>query len=528
VTGLPWDPTSSNGPTVTELLAAAVGLMRRLAATIASHWPPWWVWVALTIGLALAGCLVRRRSLRALEVAPPTNAERARAVAAGRAIAASGPVGLVLGGGGAKGAYQVGCWKALRDSGIIRFGAIAGTSIGALNAVLVAQDEFDHAERIWNTMSFGRVLQMRWGYLPVAIAIRFVLIVPYLGKFVFPARVIPVSLYRAIHKWQQEWRVGEPLRALAAVLDLYLAFLKRPYSNDLISQLTWGLIALSGLAGWWYLAMPLFELAVFMIVGPFLALLVVNYASLLATGLDLLATRLVLASNTPLAELVRECVNPEQLKAHPKPVFVTLGALGEVRRTVDPRLLAQDTATVGQGTSVRSAIITTLYKDYGGLVDGASLPTASSTVEYVPSYFNVCDEPPGRMQELILQSAGLPEIFPARQFDGFTYVDGGIADNEPLAALVNVPGHSTIIVMPLNIQGDEAKIRTDLSRVLERLGRPPPATLPELLVLTPSRPLGNILTGTMDFAAERARAMMRLGYRDTIVRLAGRVVVESP
>ena len=128
------------------------------------------------------------------------------------------------------------------------------------------------------------------------------------------------------------------------------------------------------------------------------------------------------------------------------------------------------------------------------------------------------------MHELILQSAGLPEIFPARQFDGVTYVDGDIADNEPLAALVNVPGHSTIIVMPLNIQGDEAKIRTDLSQVLERLGQSPPATLPELLVLTPSRPLGNILTGTMDFAAERARAMMRLGYRDTIVRLAGRVV----
>ncbi|WP_157676501.1 patatin-like phospholipase family protein [Afipia sp. GAS231] len=509
------------------MLAAIGGLMRRLAAPIVAYCPPWWAWVALTIGLVPAGCLVRRRSLRALEVAPPTNAERAQAAAAGRAIAASGPVGLVLGGGGAKGAYQVGCWKALRDSGIVRFGAIAGTSVGALNAVLVAQDEFDRAERIWNNMSFGRVLQMRWWSLLVAVAIRVVLIVPYLGKFKFPARAIPVSLYRATHEWQQAWRAVEPLRAIAAVLRWYFSLLKQPRSNDWIAQFTLVLIAFSGLAGWWYLALPLFEVAVAVIGAPFLALCVVNYASWLATALDLLATRLVLASNTRLAELISECVNPEQLKAHPTPVFVTLGALREVQRTVAPRLLAHGTATGGPAVSERSGIIPTLDRDFGGLVDGASLPTTSWTMEYVPNHFNVCTEPPGRMRELILQSAGLPEIFPARQFDGVTYVDGGIADNEPLAALVDLPGHRTIIVMPLNNRGDEARIRTDLSRVLERLGRPPPATLPELLVLTPSRPLGNILVGTMDFAAERARAMMRLGYRDTIVRLAGRVAGEA-
>ncbi|WP_319559640.1 patatin-like phospholipase family protein [Marispirochaeta sp.] len=41
---------------------------------------------------------------------------------------------LVLGGGGGRGAYEIGVWRALRELGI-GFHAVAGTSVGALNAV---------------------------------------------------------------------------------------------------------------------------------------------------------------------------------------------------------------------------------------------------------------------------------------------------------------------------------------------------------------------------------------------------------
>ena len=40
--------------------------------------------------------------------------------------------GLVLDGGGARGAYQIGAWKALREAGV-KIEAVAGTSVGALN-----------------------------------------------------------------------------------------------------------------------------------------------------------------------------------------------------------------------------------------------------------------------------------------------------------------------------------------------------------------------------------------------------------
>ena len=42
---------------------------------------------------------------------------------------------LVLSGGGAKGSYQLGVWKALRELNI-KFDIITGTSVGALNGAL--------------------------------------------------------------------------------------------------------------------------------------------------------------------------------------------------------------------------------------------------------------------------------------------------------------------------------------------------------------------------------------------------------
>ena len=44
--------------------------------------------------------------------------------------------GLVFDGGGARGAYQIGAWKALKEAGI-RIHAVAGTSVGALNGALI-------------------------------------------------------------------------------------------------------------------------------------------------------------------------------------------------------------------------------------------------------------------------------------------------------------------------------------------------------------------------------------------------------
>ncbi len=67
--------------------------------------------------------------------------------------------GLVLDGGGARGAYQIGAWKALREAGV-KIAAVAGTSVGALNGALICMDDAEKAEKIWSEMQFSRVMSV--------------------------------------------------------------------------------------------------------------------------------------------------------------------------------------------------------------------------------------------------------------------------------------------------------------------------------------------------------------------------------
>ena len=67
--------------------------------------------------------------------------------------------GLVLDGGGARGAYQIGAWKALHEAGV-RIRGIAGTSVGALNGALICMGDVDEAEHIWKEMTFSKVMDV--------------------------------------------------------------------------------------------------------------------------------------------------------------------------------------------------------------------------------------------------------------------------------------------------------------------------------------------------------------------------------
>lgn len=66
---------------------------------------------------------------------------------------------LALEGGGAKGAYQIGAWKALREAGVT-IDAVAGTSVGALNGALIVMGGAEKAESIWENIRYSQIMDV--------------------------------------------------------------------------------------------------------------------------------------------------------------------------------------------------------------------------------------------------------------------------------------------------------------------------------------------------------------------------------
>ncbi|MEA2688655.1 MAG: hypothetical protein QOD51_1262 [Candidatus Eremiobacteraeota bacterium] len=66
---------------------------------------------------------------------------------------------LILGGGGARGAYEAGVVAALTERET--FDVICGTSIGAINGMFVAQDMADRLHDVWRTISTRGITQLK-------------------------------------------------------------------------------------------------------------------------------------------------------------------------------------------------------------------------------------------------------------------------------------------------------------------------------------------------------------------------------
>lgn len=65
---------------------------------------------------------------------------------------------IVLSGGGAKGSYEIGFWKAIRKLKI-NYEIVTGTSVGALNGALMVQNSYKEALKLWNNISYKGILK---------------------------------------------------------------------------------------------------------------------------------------------------------------------------------------------------------------------------------------------------------------------------------------------------------------------------------------------------------------------------------
>lgn len=66
---------------------------------------------------------------------------------------------IVLGGGGARGPYQIGVWQALTELGI-GYDIVTGSSVGALNAALMVQRDYEVAKELWEKINFEDVVAL--------------------------------------------------------------------------------------------------------------------------------------------------------------------------------------------------------------------------------------------------------------------------------------------------------------------------------------------------------------------------------
>ncbi len=66
---------------------------------------------------------------------------------------------IALEGGGAKGCYEVGIWKALEEAGV-RYNAVSGSSVGALNGAMMASRELQRAIDLWENIKYSQIMDV--------------------------------------------------------------------------------------------------------------------------------------------------------------------------------------------------------------------------------------------------------------------------------------------------------------------------------------------------------------------------------
>lgn len=70
---------------------------------------------------------------------------------------------IALEGGGAKGSYEVGAWKALEEAGV-KYNAVAGTSVGALNGAMMAMRDLPGAIKAWLDVRLSDIISVDTEY----------------------------------------------------------------------------------------------------------------------------------------------------------------------------------------------------------------------------------------------------------------------------------------------------------------------------------------------------------------------------
>ncbi len=113
---------------------------------------------------------------------------------------------VVLGGGGSRGSYQIGVWEALRQLGY-QYDFVCGTSVGALNAAIMVQDDFETALKMWCSITSGDVMELPYNEDPEASKSKSYMLRAFIDSFVKEGGFDPSPLEKTIRSVIDEEKI---------------------------------------------------------------------------------------------------------------------------------------------------------------------------------------------------------------------------------------------------------------------------------------------------------------------------------
>ncbi len=383
-------------------------------------------------------------------------------------------IGLVLTGGGAKGAYHIGCWRALRKHGVTQFAAIAGTSVGAVNAALIAAGESEGAESAWTGLRWSEVVKLR----PAELVFLPIWLLAYLVSEFSPLKILRISGSMTHPNPAKRWHIPASVFGIAC-----LGFTAGGFALSRTDQVaTWtlwtaavvGIVALAHNVNRWALLTPMFT------------------------------------TTSPLAHRLKKAITEEgfeTIRRERTPVYATLSRfrpytedavrwggwvphyvrLDRLHRKAALEILLKGTGFPG--------MLATRVDPNNAVVDGGW----TDNIPLAPLLFDLEDA----IDVLFVVNTSLarPELGGRsflKKLRPERYPSDGIGGQEALR------------------EWAELRWQAHDKQALPTESRP----LPQVLSIVPSKPLGCFYTGTCWFSQKKIRQMMDLGENDMSETLA--------
>ncbi|NII83683.1 MULTISPECIES: patatin-like phospholipase family protein [unclassified Pedobacter] len=475
--------------------------------------------------------------------------------------------GLVLAGGGAKGAYTFGCLEAFKELEI-EFDAVAGTSVGALNAFLWSADAMKKGKAIWQNLSFEsvypvRILNPKYFHKHIIRMVSFLYVFlrlmweiakgsPTMREHQRPLKftfIILVSIPILLSNVAAHALLPDIPLNLSNIIFLALVFPITPIVLELIGSKDAvyfiygpGLILLCILFFYpildhfvhldqffsrsvyhEYLLQPIFWVLFFIL----LAMIFFLTAMLVFKGF-IFSQKFSVLDATPLKSHLRDVLTASELKV---PIWATVASKASIFDPVKPTWH--------------------IPSNDRGITSPDAICTPYRVEKWCSEYIRLDILTKDEIVNFCAASAALPfGIIPPFKQENIHYVDGGVADNCPLVPLMQIAEFDEIYIVLLESykNDDEAFEREKLSlghcRERQRTQYLKDYPLPEtkrfsdhvnyepviipyeltdyaerLVFFYPKQSLGGFLSGTLNFTPKYASALMNLGKKDALAKL---------